>query len=263
MTKIFKCFLSVALIVFFVLLSVMGAVAETVAEDGSHDLSLTLPDGYVLLSSDTAEDNIELIESLGYSLSSFKSYLKPTTDGAVQTLFLGLEPSSKSQISVKSWSTDFSKKISNLALLDDESLAKTAKELVTAKGASYKTVSANGMKLIETRLNGKDSGGDFCSVQYVTVCNNNFYCLNFTFSGKVNEQKISLAWNTLSSFEIETGALGSAWDFGSVLIVIVLSLAIVGAVALAVIIIYTTIKDIKKRRTDPDETYDFIERRKP
>ena len=262
MNKIFKCFLSAVLIISLSLFLVIGAFAETVAEDDTHSLSLTLPDGYILLNADTAEDNIELIEALGYSLSSFKSYLKPTASDAVQTLFLGVEPSSKSQIAVKSWSTDFSKKIADLSLLNDKSLSKTAKELVTAKGASYKTVSANGMKLIEVRLNGKDSGGSFCSIQYLTVCNGNFYSLTFTSAGEVNEQKVSHAHDSLSTFEIKTNAVSSAWDVGSVLIVIILSLAIIAAVALAAVIVYSIIRDIKKRRTDPTETDSFIERRK-
>lgn len=262
MTKIFKCFLSAILIFALLSLWVTGVFAETVAEDSANRLSVTLPDNYVLLNTDTAEDNVELIESLGYSLSSFKSYLKPTENGAVQTLFLGVEPSTKAQISAKSWSTDFSKKIGDFSLLEQEALSKTAKELVTAKGASYKSVSANGMVLLEIRLNGKDSGGKFCSIQYITVCNGNFYSLNFTFAGSVNEQRVELAWNTLSTFKIKSDLNKSAWDAGSIFIIVLLSLAIIGAAVLAVVIVFSIVKDIKKRRADPDENGDFIERRR-
>ena len=262
MTKILKCFLSVTLIFTFFLFAVIGVLAETVVKDDAHSLSLTLPENYLLLNTETAEDNIELIESLGYSLSSFKAYLKSTGNGEMQTLFLGIDPSSKAQITVKSWSTDFSEKIGNLALLDDEALSKTAKELVSTTGASYKSVSANGMKLIEVRSNGKDSGGDFCSVQYITICNNNFYSLNFTFTGNIDDQKVNVAWDTLATFNIKTDLGNGAWDVGSVLIVVLLSLAILGAVVISIVIIYTIIRDIKKRNTDPNETVDFIERRK-
>lgn len=262
MTKILKCFLSAFLIFVVFLFSVTGALAETVVEDGAHSLSLNLPENYVLLNNDTAEDNAELIESLGYSLSSFKNYLKPTQNGEIQTLFLGVEPSTKAQITAKSWSTDFSKKIGNLALLDDEALSKTAKELITTKGASYKAVSANGMKLIEVRSNGKDSGGDFCSVQYITICNSNFYSLNFTFAGKVDNQKVELAWNTLATWQIKTDINSGAWDVSSIFIVILIGLAILAAAVVAGIIIYSIVKDLKKSRTDPNETGEYIERRK-
>ena len=262
MTKILKPFLSAILTFLVLTFFCTVALAETVAKDSYHALSVTLPENYLLLNSDTAEDNVELIESLGYSISSFKNYLKPTENGELQTLFLGVDPSSKYQISVKTWSTDFSKKIGNLAILDGDALAQTAKELVTTKGASYKTASANGMKLIEVRLSAKDSGGDFCSVQYVTVCNGNFYSLNFTFGGALNNQKADLAWNTLSSFKIKNAHQNSGWDTGSIFIIILLSVAIAGAIVLSVIIIISIIKDIQKRRTDPVETDDFIERRR-
>ena len=262
MTKIFKPFLSALLILTVFLFTATGVLAENVAADDAHDLSLALPEGYLLLNTETAEDNLEIIESLGYSLSSFKSYLKPTENGEMQTLFLGVEPSTKAQIAVKSWSTDFSKKIGDLSLLNDEALSKTAKELVTVKGASYKTVSANGMKLIEIRLNGKDSGGAFCSVQYITICNNNFYSLNFSFAGNVDTQKVELAWSTLATLKIKSNIGNGDLDFGSILIIILLSLAILAAAVIAVIIIYSIIKDIKKRRTDPNETDDYIARRK-
>ena len=77
MTKKYKYFLSA---VFTVLIMAVSAVfpvsAETLAEDREHNVSITLPDGYVLLNLETAEDNTELIESLGYSVSSFKDYHK-------------------------------------------------------------------------------------------------------------------------------------------------------------------------------------------
>lgn len=262
MTKILKYFLSVSLILAFFLFTVTGVFAETLAKDDTHSLSLTLPENYLLLNTETAEDNVELIESLGYSLSSFKSYLKSNENGEMQTLFLGVDPSSKAQITVKSWSTDFSKKIGNLALLDDEALSKTAKELVSTNGASYKSVSANQMKLIEVRSNDKDSGGNFCSVQYITICNSNFYSLNFTFTGNIDDQKVNVAWETLATFKIKTDLEKDAWDFGSVLIVVLLSLAILAAVVIAIVIIYTIIRDVKNRKTDPNEAVDFIERRK-
>lgn len=261
-----KAFLKYCLaIITVVILLAFGSVvclAETKAESSEHLLTLTLPDGYILLNSETAKDNQALIESLGYSVSSFKNYLDSTNDGQPNTLFIGLNPSTRAQITAKSWFTDFSQKVGSFAFLDNEALSLTAKELVTVKGASYKIVSANGMKLIEIRSTTKDSGGEFCSVQYITVCNNNFYSLNFTFSGAISDDKVSTAWNTLETFKIKDTLASSAWDFGSVLIMVLIFLAIIGTLIFAVIIVISIVKDIKKRKTDPDESFDFIERRK-
>lgn len=263
MTKKYKYFLSA---VFTVLIMAVSAVfpvsAETLAEDREHNVSITLPDGYVLLNLETSEDNTELIESLGYSVSSFKDYLKASGTNSAKTLFLGYQPQNKSQISVKCWTTDFSKKIGDLSFLEDDSLSKTAKELVKTKGASYKSVQVNGMKLLEIRTDNKDSGGSFGSVQYLTVRNENFYSVNFTFAGQLNDANVNTAWNTLSSFNIESNIKSSVWDVNSVLIMVVLSAAILAGVVLTVVIIYSLIRDIKKNRNDANTSGDYIERRK-
>jgi hypothetical protein len=261
-----KAFLKYCLAVITVALLILAGsvvcLAETEAENSAHSLSLTLPDGYVLLNSETAEDHLSLIESLGYSLSSFKNYLKPAGDGLPSTLFIGLDPTTRAQITVKSWSTDFSKRVGSFAFLDSESLSLAAKELVTTKGASYKTVTANGMKLIEIRSTTKDSGGEFCSVQYITVCNSNFYSLNFAFSGAIDDGKVATAWGVLNSFEIKNKIPVSAFDFGSIMVIILIFLAIIGTLVFAAFIIVSIVKDLKKRRLDPDEDFDFIKRRK-
>lgn len=255
--------LSVALIG-VVLLSVcfcITASAETAASE-EHGLTLTLPDGYVLLNSDTAEDNKDIIESLGYTVSSFENYLKASGENSATTLFLGIEPQTKAQISVKNWSTDFSKKITDLSLLSGDALTKTAKELVKVEGASYKTVSVNGMALIEIRANGKDSGGDFCSVQYLTVRNGQFYSVTATFEGSIDDAKVDIAWKTVSSLEIENANSETVWDAETILIMILLGAVILAGAVAVVIILYSFIKDIKNRRSDAAESSDYIERRR-
>ena len=262
MTKLLKCLLSALLLVLILVFSVFSVSAATTTNVENHQLSLHIPDGYVILNSETAEDNAELIESLGYTVESFKNYLKPTDANLVETLFLAIDTGSKAQISVKSWSTEFSEKIGDFSYLDEESLLKTSKELITAEKASYKSVSANGMKLVEVRSNAKDSGGTFGSVQYVTVCNGSFYCINFTFAEKLNDQKVQLAWDTLITLKIGTEAEQNAWDFNSILSMIIMVIATIIAVVIAILIIISIIKDIKKRRTDTYEYPDYIERRK-
>lgn len=262
MTKYFKCLLSAFLIVTVFLFSALSVSAASDVKLSEHNLSLTLPDNYVLLDSETAEDNEELIEDLGYTLSSFKNYLKPTNNTSPETLFLGVTSDTKSQISVKCWTTEFSKKINDFSHLNDSSLFKTAKELITTTGTSFKIVSANGMKLVEARTNAKDSGGDYCAVQYITVRNGKFYSLNFTFSGNITDQKVQSAWSTLVSFKIASGNKNSVWDAGSVAIMVLLGAVVIAAIIVAGITVYSIVTDIKKRRTDINEIPDYIERRK-
>ena len=134
--------------------------------------------------------------------------------------------------------------------------------MVKTKGASYKSVQVNGMKLLEIRTNNKDSGGSFGSVQYLTIRNGYFYSVNFTFVGKLDDSKVNTAWNTLSSFNVKTNSEKSVWDVNSILIMVVLTAAIIAGIVLMVVIIYTLIRDIKKNRNDANTNGDYIERRK-
>ena len=261
MTKLLKCLLSALLLVFIIAFSALGVLAKS-AEVPEHGLSIDLPDDYTLLNDETAEDNLYLIESLGYTVESFKNYLKSSDVNAAETLFLAINSNTKSQISLKTWSTEFSKKIEDFSHLDEDSLLKTAKELILTDNASYKSVLANGMNLLEVRLNDKDSGGDFCSVQYITVCNSNFYSLTFTFSGIIDEHKVQSAWDTLITLKINTEKEKAVWDVNSVLNMVLSCAVIIIAIFVAVIIIISIVKDIKKRRTDEYETSDYIARRK-
>ena len=117
------------------------------------------------------------------------------------------------------------------------------------------------MKLIETRLNTKDSGGNFCSIQYITICNQSFYSLNFTFSGTVDDAKVQTAWDTLRSFEIESNIDSSVWDAGTIILLVFLGIVVVAALVVAVIVIYSIIRDVKKRRANKTESNGYIRRR--
>lgn len=261
MTKLLKCLLSALLLVSIIVFSAFSVSAAEVTVD-SHQLSVDIPNEYTVLTLENAEDNAELIESLGYTVESFKNHLLPTKENPTETLFLALTPDGALQISLKSWETEFSKDIGDFYPLDDSSLFSAAEKLVVTKNAQRKVVEANGMKLVEVRFNSKDSGGDFCSVQYFTIKNQKYYSLNFNFSGKLSSQKVQSAWDTLVTMHIGTKNEKTVWDVSSVLMVIFLSVGIVVGVGIAVIIIISIVKDIKKRRDSLNENTDYIARRK-
>lgn len=261
MLKAAKKITAVIMVVLVLITSfVFGAAAETVTVT-DYGFSIQLPDGYTLLNSKNASKNKELIESLGYTVDSFKNYLKAKTDGGYTTLFLGLNPSNGSQISFKVSTTDFSKKIVDMTLLNDEAFAKTAKELVKIPGASYKSVSVKGMKLIEISTSGKDSGGDFCSVQYLTVRNGNLFSIGFSFDGAMDDSKGDIAWKTIGTLDIKNSEVPSAWDAESIVQIIFISIAILAGVVLAIIVVYSLIRDFIRRRRNNEQDKEYITRR--
>lgn len=225
----------------------------TVAE---HDLSLSFPEEYVLLNTETASDEKELIESYGYTVSSFKSYLKTN-----QIIMFATDSATKTQISIKSWISDFSSDAGDMSYLSDEALSSVAKELVTVSGASYKTVSVNSMDLLEIRSSGNDSGGNFCSIQYVTIRNGAFYSVNFAFSGELDNSKVQKAWDTICTLNIKDNLTKNAWNVSSIFEMILIWALIIVAIVAAIVVIISFIRDAQNRRSDTIQDVEYIERR--
>lgn len=258
--KFNKIFSTLALSVTAVLLFSFTAFAASTAQNSEHELTLTLPEEYVLLSSETAEENAELLESLGYSETAFKNYLKQVDN--TQILFLGVNPDNMAQVTVKASSTEFSKKIIDFSLLTDEALQKTAKDLVAVKGASQKKAEVNGIKLIEVRATDKDSGGEFCSIQYLTVRNGVLYTVGYTFNGPVSEAKVNTAWESIQSLDIKDVTTSSAFDLGTILLMFLLSAVVIAGVVVVGLIIYTFIRDVKNKKASPNQEVEYIRRKK-
>lgn len=235
--------------------SLVAAQAETV-QVAEHHLSLTLPEGAILLNQKTASEQKELIESFGYTVSSFKNYLSLN-----QMLFFATDPQNGLQISCKTWESDFSADTEDLSYLSEDMMDSVAGKIVTGKDASYKTVSVGTLRLLEIRTEGKDSGGAFSSIQYVTIRNGAFYSVNVAFSGKLEESKVQTAWNLICTLQIKNKASATAWDVSSVFEMVLIWVLILLALVAIVIVILSFIRDIRARRADRNSAPDYIERR--
>ena len=258
--KFNKIFSTLIISVTVITLLTFTAFAASKAENSEHELTLTLPEEYVLLSSETAEENEDLLESLGYSEDAFKNYLKQV--GNTQILFLGVNPDNMSQVTVKASSTEFSKKVIDFSLLTNEALQKTASDLVQVKGATYKLAEVSGIKLIEVRATDKDSGGEFCSIQYLTVRNGVLYTVGYTFNGPVNDTKVNTAWGSIQSLSIQDVTTSSAFDLGTILLMFLLSAVVIAGVVVVGLIVYTFIRDIKNKKASPNQEVEYIRRKK-
>lgn len=252
--RIICCLLCVITLLFLTPTVVWAdGVKASVAE---HELTIDLPEGSVPLTESVASKESELIESFGYTVTSFKNYLK------TNQIILFVSAPDNVQISVKNWQSDFAKDTEDMSYLSDTALTSVAKQLITVSGATYKTVLVNSMKLIEVRSNAKDSGGDFSSVQYITIRNGQFYSVNIAFSGKLNDAKVQSAWDIICGMKIKDKISKSPWDFSSVFEMVLLCALIIVAIVAIVIIILSFVKDIRSRRADTADEVEYIERRK-
>lgn len=254
----FRFFLAVfgCLVICISMCTVPVSATESEIKLSEHNFSLTLPEGTVLLDQNTASKQKELVESFGYTVSSFKNYLTMN-----QIILFAADPQSGLQISVKMWESDFAMDTVDLSYLSEEALNSVARKIVTVKGAVYKTVSVGSLRWIEIRTGGKDSGGDFSSVQYVTIRNGAFYSVNVAFSGKLNDAKVETAWELICSTAIKSKAPATAWDISSVFEMVLIWALILLAVVAIIIVIVSFVKDIRYRHTDRTEEVEYIERR--
>ena len=108
---------------------VLSASASSVTANNGK-ISLTLPDKYTTVENTASSiaDHADFISTLGHSTDSFTSYLKEAG-----ILLFAATADNTSQVQIKSWSTDFSEKLGNLALFsdDEDSLNQAAESLVT------------------------------------------------------------------------------------------------------------------------------------
>ncbi len=234
---------------------VITALAQTISVP-DHDLKLTLPEDFTEINADNAKDNIDIIKSFGYEEKSFKNYLE--TEGI---LIFATAPNDI-QLNVKSWETDFSKKTEDLSFISDEALLEVRDKLIGKNYTSTSTATVNGMKLISVNKNDKDSGGEYCTVQYFTVRNGRIYSFALSFPGSLDDAKTDLAWNLICTAEIEDNISPSALSIESIILIIFIWLLIAVGIVSVIIILASFIKDGIRKRNSKGYGADYIERRK-
>lgn len=230
---------------------------EKTLELEEHKLSLTVSENYLLLNTENANKNKDIVQAFGYTVSSFKTYLEQNS-----IITFGLDKESKTQLILKCWETDFSADIIELSSLNDDSLSQVVKKLVTVGGSSWRTATVNGMKMIEVRFAGTDNSGDYYSVQYITIRNGKIYSLGNIFSGQKSEEKTTLAFNTVKGLVIKDVKTASPWTASAVFEFVVVWIMIIGSLVAVVVIIISFIRDRKKYKANMEKGNDTIFRRK-
>lgn len=243
------------LVLSFVMTCVVSAKG-TVTEIKEHGLTLTLPDGFTSLDSTDASEKEEVVENFGYTVSSFKNYLEQNN------ILLFAADKNGTQLFLRCWETDFSKEINDLGVLEKDSLKTVASKIITIKGSEYKSLTVNGMRLLEVLKSDNDSGGDFFSVQYVTIRNGKIYSIDFAFPGSENEENLLKASETIKTLEISDKSTSSKWDVPSVLEMVFIWIIITAAAGTVIFIIFSFVKDYKKHNADNADTETIFRRKK-
>lgn len=231
-----------------------AAQSVTVSEYG---LTLTLPQGYTVLTAKNANKNTELLEPLGYNAEAFAAYLTKNNIALFALSETGC------QLTLKSWETDFSRQTVDFSELSDEKLESIADQLLKGQKVEYTIWRGAGPDMICVNESQKDSGGEYQSVQYIMLRNKRFFTLNLIFPGKQSQSNADLAQQVANSVTLKNNFAKGYWGFSTVLETVLIWAVIAAAGVATVLLLRSFILDRKRARREADGGEEiYIKRRK-
>ena len=212
------------------------------------NFSFDTPNGFHELNAENIkkEENEMFLNLLSHSEDSFQKYFKDNN-----LKYFALKADNSAQITVRTAQTDFTEALEDMSTVNDDELKAIATKFLPQNAHSAK-VQTNGATYLQTISSGKDSGGEFSAVTYVTVKNGLLYTIVFNYPKSALTQEIlDESFNHMTKFKITDNTPNIYWSFEDVLITIFIVLAILAIVVFVILIIISFIKDIiRKRKID-------------
>lgn len=200
----------------------------------------------------TPSDNFTFAKQ-GDDLTQIAKKLNMTTDDLNKyfsdnkLIYLAVSDDVKSQIKISVTEDEFSKKVNDISLLDDNALNNFAKSL----SSDSSIVTNNDRKFVLVNDTHKDSGGIYTVTQYITICDGKtFYFIGYN-DGKDISKEITSVFKT---FTLNQQQSDSA-DNNVFSIVIIIGIVVFGMVAIIMVIgiIRLKIKDYKESKDEKIE----------
>ena len=236
-----------AFALFLILICLFGltAFAETPKD---VNISLNVGKEYFKITEETVSQNVDIIENLGYTKSSFKELF---TKGSLVAFLLHSE--TKTQIQIRVDNTPFSEKLENLSLLEGDNLKNVANEIsASAKGV----VTVGDTVFVQSVTNTDDETGKYSVSQYVTVKNGSLYTFSF-YSAAPNE---SFEIATLSQMPIKT--LKKKASLSETVSLVLMILFVLGFIVLGGFLIISIISQFKRNEDNDVREFVKIKRRR-
>ncbi len=235
------------------LLCLLFSVSVSAVSLDKYNFNISLGEDYAVLTEDNLENNSELIEALGHSETSIKQYFK---DNSLILFAVG----GARQLQVTCRETEFSKRLGDISLLDDEEVLDLVTNLVKVQAASnLSLINLNGMKMYEVVSTAKDSGGNFANIQYITVRGGKLYTVSFFESAdEITEDFRSFARSTIETLSIVGGDKATFSGAENITEMIIVGVLLVLAAAVAITLIISFVRDFIRY----DENRHFIIRRR-
>lgn len=181
----------------------------------------------------TPSDNFTFAKQ-GDDLTKIAKKLNMTTDDLNKyfsdnkLIYLAVSDDVKSQIKISVTEDEFSKKVNDISLLDDNALNNFAKSL----SSDSSIVTNNDRKFVLVNDTHKDSGGIYTVTQYITICDGKtFYFIGYNDGKDISKEMTSV----FKTFTLNQQQSGSA-DNNVFSIVIIIGIVVFGLVAIIMVI---------------------------
>ena len=224
------------LTVIIVLLTILNMTVSALG----YEYSITPSDNFTFAKQ--GDDLTKIAKKLNMTTDDLNKYFSDN-----KLIYLAVSDDVKSQIKISVTEDEFSKKVNDISLLDDNALNNFAKSL----SSDSSIVTNNDRKFVLVNDTHKDSGGIYTVTQYITICDGKtFYFIGYN-DGKDISKEISSVFKT---FTLNQQQSDSA-DNNVFSIVIIIGIVVFGMVAIIMVIgiIRLKIKDYKESKDEKIE----------
>lgn len=224
------------LTVIIVLLTILNMTVSALG----YEYSITPSDNFTFAKQ--GDDLTKIAKKLNMTTDDLNKYFSDN-----KLIYLAVSDDVKSQIKISVTEDEFSKKVNDISLLDDNVLNNFAKSL----SSDSSIVTNNDRKFVLVNDTHKDSGGIYTVTQYITICDGKtFYFIGYN-DGKDISKEITSVFKT---FTLNQQQSDSA-DNNVFSIVIIIGIVVFSMVAIIMVIgiIRLKIKDYKESKDEKIE----------
>ena len=246
-------------IITILLLSLILTLNAFAMTNKEASFSFETPEGFIELNENNIDDEEkeQFLALLNHSEESFKKYFK---DNGVK--YFAIKGDNSAQIQVRTAQTDFTKTLEDMAAVSGDEL-NTIATLFLPEKAPFAKVSTNNTGYLQTFSSGKDSGGEFSAVTYITVKNGMLYTIVFNYpKATLTSDLLDDSFIKMANFKITDKTPNLYWSAGDIFQTILIIISILAVFVFISLIIISFVKDILAKRKE-DKSGEFkIKRRK-
>ena len=171
------------LTVIIVLLTILNMTVSALG----YEYSITPSDNFTFAKQ--GDDLTQIAKKLNMTTDDLNKYFSDN-----KLIYLAVSDDVKSQIKISVTEDEFSKKVNDISLLDDNALNNFAKSL----SSDSSIVTNNDRKFVLVNDTHKDSGGIYTVTQYITICDGKtFYFIGYN-DGKDISKEITSVFKTFT-----------------------------------------------------------------